>query len=128
MNSISNLTFNVIRSANQQRLPHFKNAKGFFFEHDWSLNDWMTAVAGEVGEAANICKKIRRGDFTLVEARPALARELADIVCYLDFVAKEAGIDLGHAVEMKFNEVSLRVGSPVRIDGIDNKVFMANME
>ena len=27
---------------------------------DWSLSDWMTAVTGELGEAANIAKKLNR--------------------------------------------------------------------
>lgn len=27
---------------------------------DWSLSDWMTALTGEVGEAANIVKKLNR--------------------------------------------------------------------
>ena len=30
---------------------------------DWSLSDWMTATTGELGEAANIAKKINRKVF-----------------------------------------------------------------
>lgn len=119
------LTFNVLRAANKNRLPTFKNAKGEISHPDghdnWSLTDWTTAVAGELGEAANIIKKIRRGDMTLEEARPALAKELADTQTYLDLLAMAAGIDLGRATIDKFNEVSERVGSVVRInsDGSD---------
>src|SRR5687768_11283498 len=96
------LTFNTLRSANMARLPEFKNANGEFAHtkpdgSDWSLSDWMTAVTGEVGEAANLIKKIRREDYKLEELRPELARELADIVTYLDILAYQCGIDPGKA-------------------------------
>lgn len=120
------LTFNVLREANTQRLPQFKNAKGEPAHEkedgsDWSLNDWLTAVVGELGEAANILKKIRRGDFTLNQARPKLADELADVATYLDILAKQCDIDLGQATIEKFNRVSDRVGSNIfiRSDGSD---------
>lgn len=114
------LTFNVLRQANAARLPQFKNAKGeqaHFSEDgsDWSLSDWMCAVAGELGEAANILKKVRRGDLSLEEARPALAKEYADVVTYLDILARLSGINLGTATVEKFNEISDRVGSTVKL-------------
>jgi len=112
------LSFNTLREANTARLPQFKNAKGEPAHSepdgsDWSLNDWMTAVAGEVGEAANMLKKVKRGDLTLEEARPDIAKEFADIVTYLDILAKQAGINLGDAVVSKFNEVSKKIDSTV---------------
>lgn len=120
------LSFNVLREANTRRLPQFKNAKGEPAHDkedgsDWSLNDWLTAVTGELGEAANILKKVRRGDFTLQQAQPELADELADVATYLDILAKQCGIDLGQATITKFNRVSERVGSNVfiRADGSD---------
>lgn len=122
------LTFNVLRLANYHRLPTFRNAKGEIshpttdgHNNNWSLTDWTTAVAGELGEAANIIKKIRRGDMTLDEARPALAKELADTQTYLDLLAMAANIDLGQATIEKFNEVSARVNSNIFIhpDGHD---------
>ncbi len=120
------LTFNVLREANMRRLPQFKNAKGEPAHEkedgsDWSLNDWLTAVTGELGEAANILKKIRRGDFTLNEARAKLADELADTATYLDILANQCGINLGQATIEKFNRVSDRVDSNIfiRSDGSD---------
>jgi len=120
---MSKLTFDDLRQANIARLPTFKNSKGLPAHSepdgsDWSLNDWCTAVTGEVGEAANILKKIRRGDVSLDEARPSLAKELADAQTYLDILAFRAGIDLGQATIDKFNEVSERVDSPVRLNPI----------
>lgn len=118
------LTFNVLREANMARMPQFKNAKGEPAHSkedgsDWSLTDWCTAVTGELGEAANIIKKVRRGDLTIEEARQPLANELADVVTYLDILAKQAGINLGKATIEKFNKVSERVGSTVRMSATD---------
>lgn len=115
------LVFNVLREANVRRLPEFKNAKGAPAHSepdgsDWKLSGWSNAVLGELGEAANIIKKIERGDLTLDEARPALAKELADTQTYLDLLAFRAGIDLGAATIDKWNEVSRRVGSRLRLD------------
>lgn len=117
---MSDLTFKELREANMRRLPTFKNAKGELSHtnsdgSDWSLSDWSNATLGELGEAANIIKKVRRGDLTLDEARPALAKEFADVVTYLDILAYQARIDLGVATVEKFNEISRRVGSPVRL-------------
>lgn len=116
------LTFAALRGANIARLPQFRNARGEIANampdgSDWSLSDWYTAMSGEAGEAGNVLTKIRRGDFTLEAARPKLASEFADVVIYLDILAKQAGIDLGEAVRDKFNEVSNRVGSTVMLRG-----------
>lgn len=117
---MSKLTFDALRAANTARLPLFKNALGGPAHSsadgsDWSLADWTTAVTGELGEFANIVKKVRRGDMTLEQARSSMAKELADVATYLDITAMQLGIDLGQAVIDKFNEVSLRVGAPVHI-------------
>lgn len=132
------LTFNTLREANLKRLPEFKNAKGEYAHlqkdgSDWSLGDWVTAVVGELGEAANLIKKVARGDMTLdtvvktnpdnstITVRDELAKEFADVQTYLDILAFRAGVDLGMATIKKFNEVSHRVGSNILIeeDGSD---------
>ncbi len=82
---------------------------------DWTAADWMTALVGEVGEAANFLKKVRRGDYPLHSALPDIAKELADVQCYLCLMADALGIDLTAATIAKFNEVSERIGSPDRI-------------
>lgn len=133
------LTFNTLRGANKARIPQFKNKKGKRAHSkedgsDWLLSQWVNATAGEGGEmaeallvfkalgrAANLVKKVERGDLALEEARKDLSKELADVAIYLDITAYRAGVDLGRAVIDKFNEVSVRVGSTVRIadDGSD---------
>lgn len=117
---MKNLTFYMLRSANNARLPQFRNNKGEVAHDkadgsDWSLNDWMVATLGELGESANVLKKVRRGDLTLDEARPMLEQEFADVVIYLDIMSKQAGIDLSDAVVKTFNIKSEKVGSPVRL-------------
>lgn len=114
------LSLHTLREANLRRLPEFKNAKGEPAHSepdgsDWALSAWCNAVLGELGEAANIIKKIERGDLTLDEARPSLAREFADVQTYLDLLAYRAGVDLSAATIQKWNEVSVRVGCRVRI-------------
>lgn len=114
------LSFDDLRKANLARLPQFKNRRGEPAHSepdgsDWALSVWANAVTGELGEAANLIKKIERGDFTLAEAREELGKELADVATYLDLLAFRAGVDLGAAVLHKFNEVSERVGATTRI-------------
>lgn len=118
------LTFNTLRRANKVRLPEFKNNKGVTAHDkddgsDWSLNDWAVAVTGELGESCNVLKKVRRGDLTLDEARPVLRQEFADVIIYMDILAKQVGIDLGQAVIETFNAKSIKVGSRVRLEADD---------
>lgn len=115
------LTFNVLRQANIVRLPTFKNAKGEPAHNkpdgsDWSPAQWLQAVMGELGEYANLRKKFERGDITEAEFKEEAKKELADVVTYLDILAFQLKIDLGHAVIDKFNFISKRVNSPVRIN------------
>jgi NTP pyrophosphatase (non-canonical NTP hydrolase) len=85
--------------------------------HSWSLSDWMTATLGELGEAANIVKKLNRvrdgvpGNSETPEAlRAALSDEIADAFIYLDLLAQSAGVDLADAVRAKFNRTSAKIG------------------
>ena len=63
-------------------------------ELDFSLAFWCDAVDRTLGDAADLIKRIERGDISLDEARPALGRELANVQTYLDLLASRAGIDL----------------------------------
>lgn len=47
---------------------------------------------------------------------PMIADELADLVIYADLLAERLEIDLGAAVVRKFNKVSERVGSNIRLN------------
>jgi NTP pyrophosphatase (non-canonical NTP hydrolase) len=87
-----------LRIANKARLPLFKNKRGEPAHSepdgsDWSLMTWVNAILGEVGEAANIIKKVERNDFTLEEGRAELGKELADVLIYLDIYAFQIGVE-----------------------------------
>lgn len=114
------LTFDELRAANIARLPQFKNAHGEPAHSqpdgsDWSVSDWLMAVTGELGELANLRKKVLRGDLTDEQAQQMTADELADIATYLDILAFRLGVDLGAAVVAKFNRKSEQVGSDVKL-------------
>lgn len=90
------------------------------FEHqinNWSLSDWFTAVMGELGEAANIAKKLNRvrdgikgNKETPEELRKKLKREIADTFIYLDLLAQSENIDLSEIVPETFNAKSKEIG------------------
>lgn len=118
------LTFRTLRDGNMARLPQFKNKHGELAHSkpdgsDWSPAQWLQAVVGELGEYANLRKKHERGDVDAATFKREAADELADVVTYLDILAAQLGIDLGNAVMSKFNRISERVGSTVRIDAED---------
>jgi NTP pyrophosphatase (non-canonical NTP hydrolase) len=86
----------------------------------WSASDWFTAVLGELGEAANIAKKLNRvrdgipgNKQTPEELRSALARELADTFIYLDLLAQSQGISLAEVVPDVFNAKSAELGCAI---------------
>ncbi len=112
------LNFGMLRAANLNRLPLFKNAHGQPAHtkpdgSDWTPAEWMCSLAGEVGELANLIKKVRRGDLTHAEAYQDMRDELGDIQTYLDLLAYQLQISLGDATAEKFNKVSKRVGCKV---------------
>lgn len=119
------LTFAELREANIARLPQFKNKHGKPAHSepdgsDWSIPVWLMAVTGELGELANLRKKVLRGDLTHEQAQQETADELADITTYLDILAFRLGVDLGAAVASKFNRVSERVQCAVRLSEESN--------
>ncbi|KUO52225.1 MAG: hypothetical protein APF76_04075 [Desulfitibacter sp. BRH_c19] len=54
----------------------------------------LISMFGEIGETANLVKKIIRGDFKLDEKRSALSEEIADIFIYLIKLSNQLDIDL----------------------------------
>lgn len=119
---VNNLTFKTLREANLARLPLFTDRQGRRCHtepdgSDWSPAEWLQATVGELGELANLLKKVKRGDMDLSTAMPEIRKEFADIVTYLDIWALQFQVDLGQAVTEKFNEVSDRVGAAVYISG-----------
>jgi NTP pyrophosphatase (non-canonical NTP hydrolase) len=91
---------------------------------EWDTGNQITLayrgneLAGEVGEACNIIKKVERERMGIAGSRATveqLAEELADVVICTDLIAMQAGIDLDAAVAAKFNATSEKVGLKTRL-------------
>jgi NTP pyrophosphatase (non-canonical NTP hydrolase) len=113
------LSFSKLRETNVRRCRSV-----FHPIKSWSLTDWCCAMAGETGEACNFAKKIKRleeADANLNtpkyrrKLKRELGKEIADVVIYADLLAAAAGINLGEVVRQKFNEVSDRRGSKIKL-------------
>lgn len=78
-----------------------------------SLSFRGNELAGEIGEACNVIKKLEREQLGLVGSRATvwdLADELADGVICIDLIAMDLGIDLGASIAVKFNGTSEKRG------------------
>lgn len=82
----------------------------------WSPSDWMLAVTGELGELAHTLKKVKKGDYSFGEKKEQIADEIGDIFAYLDLLCTRLNIDLPKAIVNKFNKVSDRIGSDIKIN------------
>jgi NTP pyrophosphatase (non-canonical NTP hydrolase) len=115
MSGFQELTFEAFSKRNRKRC---ESENGFAHElSSWSLSDWFTALTGELGEAANIAKKLNRerdgivgNDLPEEDLRGALADEIADTFIYLDLLAQSEGINLADAVCSKFSKTSKKIG------------------
>ena len=97
----------ILRQVNERR------------QREWDPTDSITIeyrgneLAGEVGEACNVIKKLARERLGIRGSRASkeqLAEELADIVICVDLIAMQMGIALDAAVEAKFNATSAKYG------------------
>jgi NTP pyrophosphatase (non-canonical NTP hydrolase) len=113
------LTFSEFAQANKARcVSHIG------FNHElkaWSASDWMTALCGEVGEAANVVKKMNRvrdGMGHRNKEAPGhlqamLKAELGDVGCYLDLVCQALGTTMEECIREAFNNKSKEIGCPI---------------
>lgn len=103
----------TLRDANEARQAEWDE------DNQISLAYRGNELAGEVGEACNIIKKLERERLGIRGSRATreqLAEELADVVICADLIAMDAGIDLlGEAVPDKFNKTSEKVGLSTRL-------------
>lgn len=107
-----------LRGFSARNLARSTSARGFNHQlMDWSLSDWMVATLGELGEAANVLKKLNRvrdrtpgNAETPQELEQALADEIADTYIYLDLFCQAASIDLPTAITSKFERTSKKIG------------------
>lgn len=58
------------------------------------LEHLLVCLFGELGEFANVVKKVQRGDLSLAEAKGSLDEELVDAFIYLVKISNQLGVDL----------------------------------
>ena len=114
------MTFGQFSEANRARCEHPQG-----FNHPlagWSASDWMTALVGEVGEAANVVKKLNRyrdgvpgNKVPEAELRDQLRRELGDVFVYLDLMCQSLGFSIADVAADVFNTKSAEIGYPVKL-------------
>lgn len=101
-------------TVNQYTLRNANTAR----QKEWDVDNQITAsyrgneLAGEVGEACNVIKKLERERMGIRGSRDTkehLAEELADVVICVDLIAMSYGIDLDKAVRDKFNATSIKM-------------------
>jgi NTP pyrophosphatase (non-canonical NTP hydrolase) len=102
--------FQELRQANISRDKEWlkDQEEGFQFSLSFRGNE----LAGEVGEACNILKKIDRERMNIVGSRATLSQlkeELADVFICLDLIAMDLCIspeDIEEMIKLKFNKTS----------------------
>lgn len=115
-----------LRLFSQKNRERCESPQGFNHKlTDWSLSDWITAITGELGEAANIVKKLNRIRDGVAgnkesETESALLEkfknELADVAIYLNLIFQRQGSDMGSRMVQVFNAKSEQLGCPIRYD------------
>lgn len=114
------MTFGQFSQANRTRC---EAANGFNHPlHGWTTSDWMTALVGEVGEAANVVKKLNRyrdgvpgNKVSADDLRDQLRKELGDVFVYLDLMAQSLGFHIADAAVEVFNAKSTDIGYPGKL-------------
>lgn len=101
-----------------RNLARCESPRGFNHQiYSWSLSDWFTATMGELGEAANVAKKLNRvrdgirGNKETEQAlRDKLRKELGDVFCYLDLMATSLGFNIFDAAKEVYEAKSKEIG------------------
>lgn len=85
----------------------------------WTPDMWLTAFVGELGEMANVMKKVNRlttgargrsSEQNIESLQASLEEEAADATLYWDLLMQSMNVQLKRAVIRKFNETSREYG------------------
>lgn len=109
------------RWDSQKNRERCESPNGFNHKLDaWSTSDWFLAVLGELGEAANIAKKLNRfrdgirgNKETETALKNKLRQELGDTFVYLDLIAQSLGFSIFDAGVEVFNAKSRELNCPI---------------
>lgn len=110
---------------------------------EWSVTDWFTATTGELGEAANAVKKLRRIQMgtaninepgrhltDIAQAAQVAQHELADTFIYMVILSEElrklGAADLSQAIRHAFNRKSEEYGFPERVG--EHSCYLAHQD
>lgn len=72
------------------------------------LEHLVVCLLGELGEFANLLKKVRRGDFALASVKEELDEELVDVFIYLLKIASQFHVDLEAGYEKKMEKNAIK--------------------
>lgn len=114
------LTFAEFAAANLERC---QSSNGFNHRlESWSTSDWFTAIMGELGEAANVAKKLNRvrdgipgNKETVEDLKTKLRKEIGDVFIYLDLTAQALGFTIEAATVEVFDAKSAEIGYDRRL-------------
>src|SRR5690242_2952308 len=115
------MTFGQFSDANRKRC---ESPQGFNHKlPDWDTSDWFLAVLGELGEAANVAKKLNRvrdgipgNKETPDQLRAKLRKEIGDTFVYLDLLAQAHGFTVADAAAEVFDDKSAEIGYPLLLN------------
>lgn len=72
------------------------------------LEHLIVCLVGELGELANIVKKVRRGDKDFQAGRVEMEEEIVDVFIYLMKISRQMGVDLERETIRKIKKNSER--------------------
>lgn len=105
------ISFNELRQKNIDRCPHY----GHTVEERSPL-EWYDRIWDEILELGHTVESY---DMDFNTTTRDIGKEIADVVTFCDLLATRYGLNLGKLVLDKFNEVSERVDSDVRMEMSD---------
>lgn len=109
---MAGLDLRVLQAANASRQDEWPGAQAV--TPSYRGNE----LAGEVGEACNVIKKLERirlGIAGSTDTVEHLAEELGDIIICAALIANDFGIDLSASTRDKFNATSAKIGLLSRV-------------
>lgn len=78
------------------------------YDNKFSVLYPALGLAGEAGEVADKVKKIIRDNKSLVEEKKELAKELGDVLWYINALARDIGYSLEVIAEMNLEKLESR--------------------
>lgn len=105
-------------SLQELRIANYTRQQLWDTKNELTLAFRGNELAGEVGEACNIIKKLERERLGIRGSRATkeeLADELADVIICVDLICMHLNISLAQAVKDKFNMTSDKMGFEVKL-------------